>query len=189
MCVNNALKTMCHNAVAGGALDSLGALPCLGMFQRTMIAVRPWCESVQRCGCSGLPSLWKRIFPFPLTLPKMECQTFYIAENITKSKQTASWNQKEREWGGGMKRQTLNYENLFDDLVLNGPMALWYSKLWLLKGLIVNCGSCWNSIGAFPSLSPWFLGPQTARIKASLRDGFETQKKWGKVVYNLVVLE
>jgi hypothetical protein len=59
----------------------------------------------------------------------MECQTFYIAENITKSKQTASWNQKEREWGGGMKRQTLNYENLFDDLVLNGPMALWYSKL------------------------------------------------------------
>ncbi|KAK2109600.1 Synaptosomal-associated protein 25 [Saguinus oedipus] len=31
---------MCHNAVAGGALDSLRASPCLGMFRGTMVDVR-----------------------------------------------------------------------------------------------------------------------------------------------------
>lgn len=37
---------MCHNAVAGGALDFLRASPGLGMFQRTLIAVRQFCESM-----------------------------------------------------------------------------------------------------------------------------------------------
>lgn len=37
---------MCHNAVAGGALDSLRASPCLGMFQRIMVDVRQFCESM-----------------------------------------------------------------------------------------------------------------------------------------------
>lgn len=42
--------------------------------------------------------------------------------------QTASCNQKEREWGGGIERQTLNYEKIIDDFVLfnewaHGPLV------------------------------------------------------------------
>lgn len=168
---------MCHNAVAGGALDSLGALPCLGMFRRTMVDVRPWCESVQRCGCSGLPSLWKRIFPFPLILPKMVYQTFYIAENITKSKQLLTAKKRENgRWGGDTN--SLSYENLLVTLYhsWSEPMPLG------AVGCESQLGELLKSHWCISHLSPRFPGPQSARIKASLRDGFipPVREKRGK---------
>lgn len=85
--------------------------------------------------------------------------------------QTASYSPKGSQWGGGLERQTL-VTILKLRLVTfyhswSGPMALWCS--WVVT---VNCGSCWNRIGAFPSLSPWFPGPPSTRIKANLRNGF-----------------
>lgn len=78
---------MCHNAVAGGALDSLRASPCLGMFRRTMVDVQHLCESM--CSIVGAVIRLRsetQTSPTPLTLPKMVYQTFYIAESITRSR-------------------------------------------------------------------------------------------------------
>lgn len=76
---------MCHSAVAGGALHSLRASPCLGMYRGTMVDVPQLCESM--CSIVGAVIRLRsetQTFPLP-QLPKMVHQTFYIAESITRS--------------------------------------------------------------------------------------------------------
>ena len=70
---------MCHSTVAGGALHSLGASPCLGMFRGTMVDVPQLCESM--CSIVGAVICLRsetQTFPLPW-LPKMVHKTFYIA--------------------------------------------------------------------------------------------------------------
>lgn len=64
---------MCHNAVAGGALDSPGALPCLGMFQRIMIDVRQLCESM----CNIVGAVIRLLSETQTFLPPLLCQRWY----------------------------------------------------------------------------------------------------------------
>lgn len=63
---------MCHNAVAGGALDSRGASPCLGMFQRIMIDVRQLCESM----CNIVGAVIRLLSETQTFLP-LDCQRWY----------------------------------------------------------------------------------------------------------------
>lgn len=67
--------------------------------------------------------------------------------------QTASYNQKEREWGGGVERPTLLTMKIC-------VLALYHSWSGPMPCDAVSCDSkLWELlkfIGAFPSLSPWF---------------------------------
>lgn len=76
---------MCHNAVAGGALDSRGASPCLGMFQRIMIDVRQLCESMCNIVGAVIRLLSETQTFLPLDFAKDGMPDIYIAENITRS--------------------------------------------------------------------------------------------------------
>lgn len=76
---------MCHNAVSGGALDSLGASPCLGMFRRIMVDVRQLCESMCSIVSAVICLLSETQTFLPLDFAKDGIPDIYIAENITRS--------------------------------------------------------------------------------------------------------
>lgn len=83
--------------------------------------------------------------------------------------QTASYTQKEREWGGGVKKQTLLTIKIWF-------LALYYSWSGPMPCGAVSCDSkLWELlkshwfISQFVTMVPW---SQSTKIKASLRDGF-----------------
>lgn len=110
LCVNNAVKTMCHNAVSGGALDSLGALPCLGMFRRIMVDVRQLCESM----CSIVSAVICLLSETQTFLPPWLCQRWYTRHLHSRKHHqvhVASFNVRRKgmgNWGGEKTKETLS---------------------------------------------------------------------------------